>query len=96
MIQKTVMHGTYKGQSLYNIQRYLEAVESFDNAIKLNPNDGDAWYYKGNSQFYQGLYNEAIFSYDKSISISRYPMGWSNRGKALDKLGRYEEVYRIL
>ena len=73
-----VGHGTIKGKSLYNQRKYTEALACFDNAIKLNAshnaikldaNESDAWYYKGDLLYKQQNYIDAIISFKKVIEI---------------------------
>jgi tetratricopeptide (TPR) repeat protein len=59
-----------KGYALHNLQRYDEAIASYDKAIEINPNDADAWHNKGTALDELGKYNEAIACYDKAIEIN--------------------------
>jgi len=43
---KKVMH-TQDGIDLYNAHKYKEAIAEFNKSIKDNPNDGQAFYYRG-------------------------------------------------
>lgn len=69
------------GASLLNALRYSEAVEVLSESISLDPTDGEAYYYLGNS--YAGLANapEAIKSFQKSLEFGfdhaelRYHLG---------------------
>ncbi len=36
----------YKGKSLFSLNLYLEAIQSFDKAIQMNQNNFSANYYK--------------------------------------------------
>jgi tetratricopeptide (TPR) repeat protein len=58
-----------KGLALYNLRKYNEAMESYDRAIKIDPNNAYAWYNKGNALYALGEYNEAMESYDRAIKI---------------------------
>ncbi len=58
-----------KGLALYNLRKYNEAMESYDRAIKIDPNNAYAWYNKGNALYALGKYNEAMESYDRAIKI---------------------------
>ncbi|MFZ1028394.1 MAG: tetratricopeptide repeat protein, partial [Limnoraphis robusta] len=70
-----------------------EAVASWDQAIKIQPDYVDAWTYRGNALVNLGRYEEAVASYDQAIKIKPdFYEAWNNRGNALRKSGRYEEA----
>ena len=48
-----------KGNALFNLGKYAEAIKAYDQAIKLNPNDADVWYNKGIALEKLGKYEEA-------------------------------------
>ena len=50
-------------------------MESYDRAIKMDPNNAYAWYNRGNALYASGKYNEAMESYDRAIKMDpRYAM----------------------
>ena len=49
-----------KGKIGYHLKKYDFAVNSLNNAIKLNPNISEAWYLKGLIDVEQGQYERAI------------------------------------
>jgi tetratricopeptide (TPR) repeat protein len=82
-----------KGNSLFNMGRYEEAIESYDQAIAIQENNYGAWNSRGDSLSRLGRYEEAIVSYDSAIAIKiDLSEAWFSRGIVLDELGRYEEA----
>ena len=53
-----------KGVNLGNLGKYKEAIESFDKALKIDPNDVNALTSKGDAL--NRLRREAIESFDKT------------------------------
>jgi len=81
------------GIILYSLERYEEAIASYDKAVAINPNDDWAWVFRGIMLGGLERYEEAIASYDKAIAINpNHDEAWNNRGNALGELGRYEEA----
>lgn len=85
-----------KGTKLYIKGRYTEAIQCYDKAIEIEPEDvkAKAWYNKGTVLDYvMGRYAEAIECYDKAIEIEpNFDAAWSNKGRALYELKRYDEA----
>jgi tetratricopeptide (TPR) repeat protein len=84
--------------------RQAEALAIFDEFTAEVPEDSEerlqqssAWRSKGNVFAEQGLWNESLRAYDRAIelgsgdSLATYAAS-SNRGRVLNKLGRYEEA----
>ncbi|MBW9221687.1 protein kinase [Methanothermococcus sp. SCGC AD-155-C09] len=84
-----------KGVALYYQEKYNEAIECYDKALKIDPNYVDAWYNKGVALKNLGKYNEAIMCYDRVLEIDPgYVKAWNNKGDILYKLGRYNEAIK--
>ncbi len=82
-----------EGNQLFDLQKYEEAISSYDKAIAINPDDHEVWYNRGNSLDELQRYEEAIASYDKAIAINPDDHEvWYNRGLSLDELEKYEEA----
>ncbi len=82
-----------QGLSLYDQEKYSEAIPYFDKALEINPNYKEAWLYKGLSLDDLGRYSEAITYYDKAISIDpNYIIPWYNKGIILGNQGYYEDA----
>ncbi|WP_375452954.1 tetratricopeptide repeat protein, partial [uncultured Nostoc sp.] len=55
-----------------------------DQALKIKPDDHDAWYNRGNALFNLGRNEETIASYDQALKIKPDDHdAWYNRGTAL-------------
>ena len=58
-----------QGNELFNLGRYEEAITSYDNALKINPDDHLAWNNRGIALGNLGRHEEAISSYDQALKI---------------------------
>ncbi len=73
--------------------KYDEAVQAYDEAIKLDPEYASAWHNKGTALYYLGRYDEAILACDKAIRLDpEDASAWNNTGYALKRLGRTTEA----
>ncbi|WP_228014329.1 CHAT domain-containing protein [Fortiea sp. LEGE XX443] len=72
---------------------YAGAIASWDNALKIKPDDHLAWYNRGVALAKLGQYEQAISSYDNALNLKPNDHeAWDNRGVALAKLGQYEQA----
>ena len=82
-----------KANCLHNLERYDEALESFDRAIELDSNDGEAWVMKGIVFYKLERYNEALASFDQASELdANHQSVWALRGYVLHHLKHYEEA----
>ena len=82
-----------QGNSLYSKGRYQEAIASYDNALKIEPDYHETWYNRGLALWNLGRWEEAIASYDNALKIKPDKHeAWYSRGNALADLGRNEEA----
>jgi tetratricopeptide (TPR) repeat protein len=82
-----------RGNELYGLGRYEEAIASFDRAIEIKSDKHDAWCNRGNALYRLERYEEAITSYDQVIEINPDDhVSWYNRGNALVTLSKYPEA----
>lgn len=58
-----------EGLRLLNDNKFLEARDCFDKAVKLIPTFEWAWYNKAKACLYAGLFEEAIESCEKSLEL---------------------------
>ena len=69
-----------------------EALESFEVALDLEPDNSQAWSNLGVLYAAQGRFEEAINSFEHSLEINDNDEVWNNHGTALFSLGKYEEA----
>jgi eukaryotic-like serine/threonine-protein kinase len=73
--------------------RYEEAIDSYDRALKINPEDSDTWANRGYSLDKLGRCKEAVVSYDHALKINPENYNtWTKLGASLHKLGRCKQV----
>ena len=83
------------GNAEYDERNYQRAIEHYDKAIEIKPDDAMAWHNKGVALGELGRYEDALKAYDKAIEIEPdYATAWHNKGIALGKLGRYDDALK--
>ena len=71
-----------EGQMLVYYAKYSEAIDKYNEAIKYNPDNFEAYYYRGNARVSLRLYKEAEEDYTKAIKINpQYADAFANRGQ---------------
>ncbi|MBD2567887.1 tetratricopeptide repeat protein [Anabaena lutea] len=76
-----------------NLQKPEEVIESYKEAIAIQPDQHETCYHRGKALKALQRYEEAIESYNQAIAIkSDYYEAWYNRGLTLRTLRRYEEA----
>jgi len=69
------------------------AIQTFHNALRLDPKNAIAWQNIGLTQLHAKRAAEAIESFDKAFAINeRLPRAWNGKGAALEALGRHGEA----
>ena len=72
---------------------YARALEDFDRAVAINPQDADAFNSRGTTYTGLGRHESAIQDFDKAIQLNpSSPMAFSNRCFARAVLGQLEEA----
>lgn len=82
-----------KSMSLFDLQKYDEALMSIDKSIEINPNDD--YYYSMKGLIYEELekLEEALEYYDKAIKVDpKEPQNYNDKGDILNDLDRHEEA----
>ncbi len=84
----------HAGNIYYFDGKYEEALQCFDEAIKLDHNLTDAWYNRGvilNDHL--GRHYEAFMAFDEATRLNRFNVdAWVGKGNALYHLGKYNEA----
>ena len=84
-----------RGLVFYALRKYREAIEEFDKAIALDPNEPDFHNNKGLGLTKIGLYEMALCEYDKAIIINPNNVLYVyNKANALSRLTRYQEALK--
>lgn len=82
-----------RGNTLYELKRYKEAIAAYNKAIKTRPEYPEAWNGQGDTLYELKRYKEALLAYEKAIQIwPKYLEPWIGRGFVLNKLRRYQEA----
>jgi tetratricopeptide (TPR) repeat protein len=69
------------------------AIQYYDQALAIDPNNKYVLSNKGNALLYQGNYTQAIQYYDKALAIDpNYKDALNDKGNALDILGNYTQA----
>lgn len=78
--------------------RYGEAIQSFSQAIRLNPRSFGAYFYRGVVHHHQKRYPQAIANYNQALSLgAKQPVTLlKNRAAALASLGDYKQALEDL
>lgn len=73
--------------------QYVEAIQTYDKAIAVNPQCADCFNDRGLASFYLGDTASALESFDKAIALEpAYPNPWLSKGFVLVSVGRYQEA----
>ena len=78
-----------KGMNLVRTEHLRDALECFEQAVRLNPNNSKSWYNKGMSLVSLGeSKEEALHCFQKAIEINPLDAeAWNNKGAVLAMLG---------
>ena len=82
-----------RGDELFELGKYEEAISSYDQVIESNPDNYKACFNRGAALYNLGQYAEAIASYDRAIEINPDSYeAWFSRGNVLNDLGKCAEA----
>jgi tetratricopeptide (TPR) repeat protein len=82
-----------KGFTLAGLGRYQEAIQSYENGLKIDPNYDVTLNNKGLALYRLGKYQEAINCFDRILILNpNIKHVLINKYKALDKLGKTKEA----
>ncbi len=71
------------------------AIEAFDKAQKLDPENTDAVIFQGHAYFKRSEFEKAIKAYDRAIELGAWDRDvFVNKGTSLYKLSRYNEAIK--
>jgi tetratricopeptide (TPR) repeat protein len=82
-----------RGTALANLGKHQQAIECFDKAIEINPNDVNIWNSKGTALANLGKHQQAIECFDKAIEINPNDVNiWNSKGTAFHYLSKYQQA----
>jgi tetratricopeptide (TPR) repeat protein len=82
-----------KGEESFKKMDYDQAITEFTEAIRLDPNNDNAYYYRAFAYGQKGDYDHAIADYDKAIQIDPKHWGWySARGNMYATIEEYDRA----
>jgi len=85
----------YKGNAKAALGKHGDAIEHFGKALRLRPEDHNAFYNRGNSKGALGEYEAAIGDYDEAIRLQpEYAEAFNNRGYSKAELGQHGEAIK--
>ncbi|CAD8215554.1 unnamed protein product [Paramecium octaurelia] len=80
------------GLALQNMNKQQEAIECFDKAIAINPNNDNAWNNKGFALHNLQQYNYAILCYDQALYLQITSSRLRNKADSLFQFGKKSEA----
>ena len=84
-----------KGDNQSMMERYVDAIRSYDKAIELDPKYALAWNNKGSALGYQENYDEAIKCYDEAVRLDpNYAVAKYNKGVIFSIQYKYNEAIK--
>jgi tetratricopeptide (TPR) repeat protein len=81
-----------KGNLLYKLGKYNEAIEQYDKSIGFSPIEHDVYEFKANALYNLGKVNEAIECFDESVKQVPERSRYLAKGNYLYKLALYDQV----
>lgn len=84
-----------QGSLLLDKGNYQEALTYFDRLLELNPDDRQAWAFRGTVLLFLERYTEALESCDRALLLDpKDSETWVMRGAVLHRLNRYQQAYK--
>lgn len=82
-----------RGKAMFHAAKYENAIQSFDDVIKLEPLNFEAYFSRGMAKSYLGRQIEAIADFSEAIKLNpKYSHAYYNRGVIYLDFGRYSEA----
>jgi tetratricopeptide (TPR) repeat protein len=87
----TVLLG--KGQSMLNLDDAQSAVDCFDQALRVDPRNAEAWVRKGTALEKLQQLDEAVECYDRAIATDdSMTIAYLHKGGLFNRMERYNEA----
>jgi tetratricopeptide (TPR) repeat protein len=85
------------GQKLYNAKRYRKARKEYSRAIKMNPKNASAFFWRGRTFLKTGNHDKAIVDFKKAVSLKPdNRAAYDNLGWLYLMRGEYSQSLRYL
>ncbi len=82
-----------RGNQLYRLERFSEALTAFERGIQIKPDFYQAWYGRSQVLYTLGQYKEALTSYDRTLQIKPdLHLAWRDKGIVLALAGNPTEA----
>ncbi len=82
-----------RGSAYGKMGNYAKAIEDYDRAVGINPQDADAYIGRGAAYGKLGDYRQAISDFDRAIGINpEHAEPYYNRGLAYSELGNHGQA----
>jgi Bardet-Biedl syndrome 4 protein len=80
------------GRSLYLLGKHKNALETFQEAENVSPEDRDIWHNKGMCYLYMKQYEKSLECLETAISIQRSEVTLNQMGRVLRLIGREDDA----
>jgi eukaryotic-like serine/threonine-protein kinase len=85
-----------KGDGLFQLERYTDALTAYDRALDLNSNNREAWRGRGETLYRLERYDAALIAYDRLLKLHPQNAEILNRkGRTLYKLGLHQQALAV-
>ncbi len=82
-----------KGRVFLYLGKYEDAINCFDQSLKVDSTLTLSWNGKGSCLKILGRYKDAILCFDQALALDPCDTNaWINKGESLNNLGRYEDA----
>lgn len=85
------------GRKFYNKMMYNKALQEFDRAVKIDPSNFRAYYWRGRVYLKMGYYDKATADFKTVVQLKpQYVRAYHNLGWLYYRKGKYEESIQYL
>ena len=82
-----------EGDELRKQQHYSQALQAYEEALRMDPRNFYAWNGKGTTLYNQGNYKKALEAYQRATEIDpENAIVWVSAGLVLNRLQRYQQA----
>jgi len=82
-----------EGDQYLKQQQYAQALQAYEDALRIDPRNFYAWNGKGTALYNQGNYRKALEAYQRATEIdSNNAVVWVSAGLVLNRLQRYQQA----